>query len=395
MDGDGVTVTYSVAVGDVVEVDQLIAEIESDKATIEVNAPSEGVIAELHLEAGKEQDITTDTAVATLMTRDQRTTGEDDMASVKARTSATPVEGSEKSVVSGFVDAQGAQFKKLKQTGDHVEAGDVIAVSEKDGVRQKLTAPTSGQLTSFYIDELDSADDIREAKLFSIDKSIKAASKGALDQAATTPADKGNSQTVALSRAKLAMVQNMTVQGGDTIPFVLQEVVDFNRVATLGKMADVSPIAVLVRCLAEAASETGFNQKLNRNRDSITMFNNVNIGVAVEVEGQLRVAVVHDVLKKSLSEIMTDIRGYASKGAKLSAADQDLSQVCWVVSSMGKHATSAVIPVLPKGCTGIVGVGRTSKNGESTLSLTIDHATLTGMQGAELVRSYVQKLGPA
>merc|ERR1719331_1332332 len=143
MDGDGVTVTYNVAVGDVVEVDQLIAEIESDKATIEVNAPSEGVIAELHLEAGKEQDITTDTAVATLMTRDQRT-GEDDMASVKARTSATPVEGSGKSVVSGFVDAQGAQFKKLKQAGDHVEAGDVIAVSEKDGVRQKLTAPTSG-----------------------------------------------------------------------------------------------------------------------------------------------------------------------------------------------------------------------------------------------------------
>merc|ERR1740130_1906517 len=118
------------------------------------------------------------------------------------------------------------------------------------------------------------------------------------------------------------MVQNMTVQGGDTMPFVLQEMVDFNRISSVSRMASVSPLAVLVRCLAEATDEHGCNMKLNRNRDSITLFKKVDIGVAVEVEGQLRVAVVRDVLNKSLGDIMNDVKNYAGKGAKLSAADQ-------------------------------------------------------------------------
>merc|ERR1719331_503149 len=308
MDGDGVTVTYAVAVGDIVEVDQLIAEIESDKATIEVNAPSEGVISELHLEAGKETDITTDTQVATLIGRG---VGSSEAAapSLKAKTSEQGVEGTGKSVVSAFVDQQ-AELKLLKKKGDRVEAGDVVATSAKGNVH----APAAGQLTSFYIDDLDDMEEGSQKQLFSIKKDAAAAAAApASSKAAAAQTKEVTSQTVALSRPKLAMVQNMTVQGGDTIPFVLQEVVDFERIKSVGKMANVTPIAVLVRCLAEAASETGFNTKLNRNRDSITQFNNVNIGVAVEVEGQLRVAVVNNVLNKSLSDIMSDVNSFAAK----------------------------------------------------------------------------------
>lgn len=289
-----------------------------------------------------------------------------------------------------------------KKVGESVQEGEVVGTSEHGGMTQKLTAPASGHLTSFYIDDLDSMDvTAGETKLFSINTGSapkaprKAEAETALDKAAADPVETGTTQSVALSRHQIAMVQNMTVQSGDTLPFVLQEVVDFNRITSISKMANVSPLAVLIRCLAEAADETGFNVKLNRNRDSITMFKKVDIGVAVEVEGQLRVAVIRNVLGKSLGDIMNDVKNYAGKGAKLSAADQDLSQVCWVVSSMGKFATSAVIPVLPKGCAGIVGPGRTNKHGESTLSFTICHATLTGMQGAKLVGEYVKKLGPA
>ena len=54
MDGEGVYVKLFKAVGDSVEAEELIAEIESDKATIEVNSPCNGKIMELFVEEEKE-----------------------------------------------------------------------------------------------------------------------------------------------------------------------------------------------------------------------------------------------------------------------------------------------------------------------------------------------------
>merc|ERR1719183_1273994 len=66
MDADTAVVSYKVAVGDAVEADDLIAEIESDKATVEVNAPCAGTVAELFQTAGAEMQITTDTQIASV-----------------------------------------------------------------------------------------------------------------------------------------------------------------------------------------------------------------------------------------------------------------------------------------------------------------------------------------
>jgi len=258
LDGEGVTVTYSVNVGDVVEVDQLIAEIESDKATVEVTAPSEGVITALHLEAGKEVDVTMDTAVATIVSKDQPAPAEAAAPTMKSKTQT-----SERIVTTAPVDADEVSFKYIAKPGDTVKEGDVVATSLKGGQEQQIIAPADGQLSSFYIDELDAVDvQAGKTRLFSIDtgksgKKAPAASPAATAPAAAAkPAEDLGSQTVALSRHQLAMIQNMTVQGGDTIPFVLQEVVDFNRVSSIAKMANVSPLSVLLRCLAEAVQET-------------------------------------------------------------------------------------------------------------------------------------------
>ena len=75
-------------------------------------------------------------------------------------------------------------------------------------------------------------------------------------------------------------------------------------------------------------------------------------------------------------------------GNKLSLEDQNLSTVCYVVSTKGKHATDNVIPVLPKGTTGIFGIGRTDGAGMSAFTASLCHASLTGLEGALLVRTY-------
>jgi pyruvate/2-oxoglutarate dehydrogenase complex dihydrolipoamide acyltransferase (E2) component len=53
----------------------------------------------------------------------------------------------------------------------------------------------------------------------------------------------------------------------------------------------------------------------------------VNLGLAMEVEGQLRVVRIENVLMKSLIELQDDIKTMAAKGKKISPEDQDLSEV--------------------------------------------------------------------
>merc|ERR1719473_1827208 len=66
MDGEGVVIKFVKKVGDAVETDELIAEIESDKANIEVTSPIDGVIEEFFVEEGKEMNVSPETKLATV-----------------------------------------------------------------------------------------------------------------------------------------------------------------------------------------------------------------------------------------------------------------------------------------------------------------------------------------
>merc|ERR1719238_1191051 len=198
-------------------------------------------------------------------------------------------------------------------------------------------------------------------------------------------------QMTPLTRHSIAMVENMTVSAGDTRVFNLEERVPFAGVVSKSKATGVTPVVTLIKALADAADECG-NKKLSADKRSMMTYGQVDIGVAMDFEGQLRVAVIRDAGNKTMAEISADVQMFSGKGAKLSLADQNLEKVAWVVSSMGKTATHAVIPVLPKGCTGIVGVGRTDEDtGKSALIATICHATLTGIEGAKIFRTFIEK----
>merc|ERR1712078_646271 len=66
MDGEGVVIKFMKKVGDAVETDELIAEIESDKANIEVISPIDGVIEEFFVEEGKEMNVSPETKLVTV-----------------------------------------------------------------------------------------------------------------------------------------------------------------------------------------------------------------------------------------------------------------------------------------------------------------------------------------
>merc|ERR1719473_1679264 len=389
MDGEGVVIKFVKKVGDAVETDELIAEIESDKANIEVTSPIDGVIEEFFVEEGKEMNVSPETKLAAV--KPSATAAE------VPKKEALPQWDGPATIVNAPMDADTAVVSYKVQVGDAVEADDLIAEIESDKATVEVNAPCSGTVAELFQKGGAEMQITTDTQIASVQRSTPPGSSTVLPT--SSMAMPGSSmflpgtldQMTPLTRHSIAMVENMSVSAGDTRVFHLEERLPFDQVVSKSKSAGVTPVVTLIKALADAADECG-NKKLSADKRSMMTYGQVDIGVAMDFEGQLRVTVIRDAANKTMAEISADVKMFSTKGAKLSLADQNLEKVAWVVSSMGKTATHAVIPVLPKGCTGIVGVGRTDEDtGKSALIATICHATLTGIEGAKLFRTFVEK----
>jgi len=419
--------------GDHVEADELIAEIESDKATVEVTSPIDGVLEELFMTEGQTMELTEDTHLCTV-----------------AAEAAEPAVGkveykeSESVVVAAPFKSKGAELTWHKRAGDKVNGGEVMVtihapeMSGEDNVKGgtvDIASPFTGTLVEIFLDN-GVTDLTPNSKIFAVvragegktmldsdmtddhgrvvgssmwlpenmeemaqltpemqAKALEALNKSKPGMVSVQAAEEEKAEEVVqLSRHHQAMVNNMTVQPGDTRVFVVSENVDFKKVAANSKAKGVTPVTSLVKSIADTLAETKSNMKLSDDKKSMRKIKQVDIGVAVDVEGQLRVAVIRDVANKSLEDIQMDIKNFAAKGPKLSVADQNLTNVCWVVSSMGKDASQSVVAVLPRECAGILAVGRMDSTGNSALAATVCHATYSGLEGARVLRGMCTKL---
>jgi pyruvate/2-oxoglutarate dehydrogenase complex dihydrolipoamide acyltransferase (E2) component len=410
MDGEAVTISFIKKPGDTVVADELVAEVESDKATIEINAPVAGVIEEYFVEEKKEMDVTPETRILSITVGGGDASGG---APVEASPGAKSTATGEIEIVNAPMDGEGVVVSFAKKVGDTVRTDDLVAEIESDKATIEVNAPCDGIIKEFYVPEKKDLDLTSESKIFALEvvsatskppgaspgepafghtpKVIKEDTVGAMQSKGQEDYSK-KTQVVPLSRYQLSMVKNMTVQPTDTNVFQLLERVDFKEMHAASKQAGVNPVAFLVKKLGDAAAQVGMNKKLTKDRKGMQYLSQVDIGVAVDVEGQLRTAVVRDVSNKSAQQIRDDIARFVSLKAKLPLEDQDLANVCFTVSSMGKDASELVIPVLPKGTSGILGVGRVDDQGKTALVATLCHATLTGVEGAKLMTEFHRSL---
>ena len=172
-------------------------------------------------------------------------------------------------------------------------------------------------------------------------------------------ASHSSSRGTPLSKLQQTMVKNMTVQPGDTLTFGVSESVPFSALKQRSKEADVSPTITLAKIFAESISQEGLNKKLSPNKTEMLDFgDSVDLGLAIEVEGQLRVAVLRDVVNKSPKELREVVENWKALGKKLPIQDQDLTTVSFVLTTLGKSAPESVNPTLTRGVSGILGVGR-------------------------------------
>ncbi|WP_424942128.1 2-oxoglutarate dehydrogenase complex dihydrolipoyllysine-residue succinyltransferase [Aliiroseovarius crassostreae] len=195
--------------GDAVAADEMLCELETDKVTVEVPAPSAGVLGEIV--AGEGETVGVDALLATIGE------GAGEAAAPKAEPVAAPASGGSNNAAASvdvMVPSLGESVTEatvaswFKQVGDTVAADEMLCELETDKVSVEVPAPAAGVLTEIVAPEGTTVD--ASAKLAVIgggaDGAVAPAAAPAAPAAASSTASTGKDVEDAPS-AKVMMAQ--------------------------------------------------------------------------------------------------------------------------------------------------------------------------------------------
>ncbi|TDH73688.1 hypothetical protein CCR75_009546 [Bremia lactucae] len=207
---EGTVVEWLKAPGEFVKIDEVVVVIETDKVSVDVRAPSSGV-----LEAQLAQVDETVLVGSPLFSMKKQFTGNAPVAASMSKEQATSVVSPEENFETVNVPSMGDSISEgtvvaiLKSVGDHVRADEAVLIVETDKVKITLErecaffsvwslklfnndkvsvdvkAPVSGKLVS-VLAKLEDVVEV-ESPLFVIDKAFKATAESAKSEAPSKP----------------------------------------------------------------------------------------------------------------------------------------------------------------------------------------------------------------
>lgn len=160
----------------------------------------------------------------------------------------------------------------------------------------EITSPCDGIVKEIFVEEGKEMEVVGgETKIFSIEPTTESTPTPTIESTPTkTPEStplkaEGDFETTPLSAFQKGMLSNMSLQVGDTMCFQCMESIKFDHISQYSKDNSTSPVCVLVKELGQVVNDLNKNIKLSSDRKSMLNHKQVDIGVAIDVYGQLRV----------------------------------------------------------------------------------------------------------
>ena len=170
------------------------------------------------------------------------------------------------------------------------------------------------------------------------------------------------------------------------------------------KGAKLTIMAFLVKACASALKAfPDFNASLNDDGTMLVRKQYINIGVAVDTPRGLLVPVIKDVDKKGLLDVAMEIQDLAARAKERKLSPQDMQGGCFSVSSLGGVGGTSFTPIVNWPEVAILGVSKSQImprwDGEQfqpqlmlPLSLSYDHRVIDGVAAALFTRYIVNIL---
>jgi pyruvate dehydrogenase E2 component (dihydrolipoamide acetyltransferase) len=403
-------VNVLVKVGDVIEADQAILEIETDKATIEVPTTIAGKVVEVLVKAGRKAKVgdvmikieTVDGAVKESKPVEvkKEATKESPNAETKKEVVKTPT-GERPSIQPAELDNQPPVLK-----GAAPAAPSVRRIAREIGVDINKV-PGTGPNSRISMDDVKSF----SKKLH--ESYAKGGGTGLNIKSESLP---DFTKFGAINKVEMTNIRKKTADhlsyAWATIPHVTQfDKADITLLEKtrkeLNKNSEVklTVTAILVKIIVESLKKfPQFNSSIDIEKKEIIYKSYFNIGVAVDTEFGLIVPIIKNVDKKSLTEISVDMNALAEKARKKKIGLDDLQGGCFTISNLGGIGGTYFTPIVNVPEVAILGVSRGANepvwNGVGVfeprlmlpLSLSYDHRIIDGADAIRFLRFVVEAL---
>lgn len=413
----GTIVRWNVKEGDTVSSGDVVADVETDKATMEMPVFDDGVISKIMVEAGRQVPVGTPIAIISV--------DGDDAGSIVAVAGA-PVAVAAKSVPINSAPAKTAvAAPSVSASASASSSSSASAPSvQSDAVRQRVSplarrmAEEMGISVASIVGSGPSGRVVKQDVLAAAEllKSGGARSVGLVHVAspvqsatAVVPIGAGASE-VMLSGMRQAIARRL-VESKSTIPHY-QVTMRFNMdpLLELRTMlnAQLEPQKIklsvndfIVRaCALAMAAHPFFNASWAGDR--IILHGDVNIGVAISLPmergGGLVVAVLKQAQRKGLREISTETRALAEKARTRGLGPEDMAGATFTISNLGMFGVDNFTAIINPPNSAILACGAAVEQPvvrnhqlvvghEMQATLSLDHRVIDGAMASEYLQS--------
>ncbi|MGA1392823.1 MAG: dihydrolipoamide acetyltransferase family protein [Phycisphaerales bacterium] len=416
--GEGVheaeLIKWRVKPGDAVQEHQILAEMETDKALVEVPSPWAGTIRELH---GKEGDILNfgnplvsyavgggagATAAKAAPTKAEASEGasSEDAGTVVGTMSGTLA------VAERFVRRAGAAVATASRKALATPA--VRRIAKELGIDINRVAPTGrgGRVT---------ASDVHAAASGTATAERGAVSAGFAAKSMAIPAERppvdadGVSERIPFRGVRRKIAQALDLSVKTAVHFTVVEEADVTALLAkrneyskvLGRKLSLLPFAMFAVCRA-LRKHPELNAVVDDAAETILRKGVVNLGCAVDTEHGLMVPVLRDADRLAPVELADRVKALADGCRSRTIAREDLTGGSFTVSNVGSHGGMFATPIINYPEVAILGLGRARervlvKDGRFyagtvlPMSLSCDHRVVDGAAGAAFLAT-VQSL---
>ena len=392
---EGTIANWLKKVGDDVKSGDILAEVETDKATMELEAYEDGKLLYVSVEAGS--SVPVDGVIAIIGEE-----GADYKKLLEAKKSAKkPQKEAETEKTSDTSESKSPEDKS-KQTIDHSSNGRV-----KASPLAKKMAKDKG----FDISQIEGSGEggrivKRDVESFT-PKAKPEESKASKDSSAPVqlPSVVGEEsyEDMQLSQMRKTIAKRLSESKFTSPHFYLTMEINMDKAVEARKsMNEIAPVKISFNDLVikAVAAALRMHPKVNVSwrGDTLRFNKHIHIGVAVAVEEGLLVPVIRFADNKSLSHISTEVKDLAEKAAKKQLQPADWEGNTFTISNLGMFGIEEFTAIInpPDACilavggikeTPVVKDGQVVPGNVMKVTLSCDHRAVDGAVGAAFLKT--------
>jgi pyruvate dehydrogenase E2 component (dihydrolipoamide acetyltransferase) len=402
---EGVIETWNKKVGDKVKSGDVLAEVQTDKATMDLENYEDGTLLYIGVEAGQAAPVDSILAIIGEEGADYKQLLTEGGAKPAA---AKPAEKEEAATEKAPAETKVAATPETKTAAPETKETTAQPAAAAEGGRVKASplAKKVAQEKGFNLSEIKGSGDNGRIVLRDVENhKPSAAAPMATQPQAAAPVQQGAAyEEIPVSQMRKIIAKRLAESKFGAPHFYLTMEIDMDRaVASRNSLNEISPVKISFNDMVIKAAAAALKQHPYVNSswlgDKIRLNKQINIGVAVAVEDGLLVPVVRNADAKTLSQIAGEVKDLGGKAKTKKLQPSDWEGNTFTISNLGMFGIEEFTAIInpPDACIMAVGAIKqvpVVKNGQILIgnvmkvTLSCDHRVVDGAVGSAFLQTF-------